>query len=168
MRYLKYLKYLLRHKFWVAVYCFKEGLFWQGLVHDNSKLLPSEFLPYVNYFYSSKQGIKRGRDDTGYYKPTDTGDIEFDKAWLYHQNRNKHHWQFWVLQNDDGTSKAFEMPEKYVREMVCDWKGAGKAQNSVDEKGNPKVIQWYEKNGGRMTIHLNSRQLVEDILYRHA
>jgi len=84
MVYIQYLDYLLRHKWYVTLECFREGLYWQGLTHDLSKFLPSEFIPYANYFYG-KGKVKKVRDETGYYKPTDTGDKEFDFAWLLHQ-----------------------------------------------------------------------------------
>lgn len=160
MKYLKYLKYVLRHKWYVMKFCFQEGLFWQGLVHDNSKFRPSEFFPYANFFYGKKgSDIKRGRDETGYYKPTDTGDLAMDFAWLLHQKRNKHHWQFWILPEDEGGIKILEIPERYIREMICDWKGAGMAQ------GTPNVIAWYEKNRNKMTIHPKSRGFLEFLLY---
>lgn len=53
MKYLKYLKYILKHKYYVAVECFKMGLIWRGLVHDLSKLRLSEFGAYANYFYGN-------------------------------------------------------------------------------------------------------------------
>ena len=77
--------------------CAKRGLWWRGLLHDLSKFLPSEFLPYACYFYGPRARVGALRDGTGYYKPTDTGDAAFDFAWLLHQKRNDHHWQWWVL-----------------------------------------------------------------------
>lgn len=48
----KYLWYLIRHRWYVMLACFREGLYWQGLIHDWSKFLPGEFFPYAWYFYS--------------------------------------------------------------------------------------------------------------------
>jgi len=53
MKYLKYLKYILKHKWYVMIECFKNGLIWRGLMHDLSKFLPSEFIPYANFFYGN-------------------------------------------------------------------------------------------------------------------
>ena len=140
--------------------CFKYGLYWQGLTHDLSKLLPSEFFPYANFFYGDRQGsIKKGRDKTGYYKPTDTGDNAFDFAWLLHQKRNKHHWQWWCLPEDEGGLKVLEMPLKYRLEMLCDWRGAGRAQ------GTPDVLRWYEKNRNRMILGMATQIWIEQQLY---
>ena len=43
MKYIKYLRYLIIHKFWVFIYCCQYGLYWRGIIHDLSKFLPSEF-----------------------------------------------------------------------------------------------------------------------------
>ena len=110
MKYLKYAWYIIKHKWYVMIECFKVGLYWQGITHDLSKLLPDEWFPYANYFYGFKK-----RDETGYYKPTDTGDKAFDFAWLLHQKRNPHHWQWWILPEDDGGTKILEMPLKYKK-----------------------------------------------------
>ena len=102
--------------------CFKKKQYWLGITHDLSKFLPSEFIPYAKFFYGKRK--KDIRDETGYYKPTDTGDLAFDFAWLLHQKRNKHHWQWWILPTDEEGIKVFEMPMKYRIEMLCDWKAA--------------------------------------------
>lgn len=113
--------------------------FWQLVIHDWSKFLPSEWLPYVNQFY--------GTPNEG----------DFDKAWLYHQHRNPHHWQYWVLQYDSGAGDALEMPERYVREMVADWL-------SVSDVLGSDVMDWYHKNAGNMKLHANTRMKVNVLL----
>jgi len=95
-KHIKYAKYVIRHKFFVMLECFKHGLIYRGLKHDISKFLPGEWFPYVEFFYGTK--AKQVRDETGYYKPTDTGNKAFDFAWLLHQKRNDHHWQWWCYQ----------------------------------------------------------------------
>jgi hypothetical protein len=150
--YLQYLRYVVVHKWWVMVYCFRAGLYWRGLVHDLSKLLPSEFFPYARFFYVKKAKV---RDETGYYKPTDTGDAAFDFAWLLHQKRNDHHWQWWILPEDEGGVKVLPMSETARVEMLCDWRGAGRAL------GTPDVVAWYRKNGHKMQLHDETRDWVE-------
>lgn len=94
MKYFRYLNYVIRHKWFVFLECCKLGIPYLGIIHDWSKVLPSEFIPYARYFYGEKgDNIKKSRDKTGYYKPYDTGNSLFDFAWLLHQKRNKHHWQ---------------------------------------------------------------------------
>ena len=159
MIYLKYLWYVLRHKWFVMLECFKYGLIWQGITHDMSKFLPDEFFPYANHFYGkSKKGIKEGRDKTGYYKPYNTGDKAFDSAWFLHQKRNKHHWQWWLMPADNVGVIVLVIPKVYMLEMICDWKGAGKAQ------GTPDTIAWYKTNGHKMQLNSKTRKEIEDIL----
>lgn len=151
---LKYLRYLLRHKWFVFIECCHEGLVWRGLIHDWSKFLPSEWFPYVHFFHPNGKTIIR-RDETGYYKPTDTGNAAFDFAWLLHQKRNKHHWQWWTLPEDGGGLKVLEIPDRYLREMLCDWRGAGRAQ------GTPDVSAWYEKHKNDIVLGPETRHWIE-------
>lgn len=160
-KYLLYLRYLLRHIHYVRKACWSKGLYWQGLVHDLSKFRPSEIIPYANFFYG-KESSKPKRNSTGYYKPTDTGNQAFDFAWLLHQKRNPHHWQFWILPEDEGGVKVLEMPLKYAQEMLCDWWGASMAQGYGGECKN-----WYEANKGKMQLHPDTRKWIEENVSNH-
>lgn len=165
MKHLKYLNYLLRHKWYVFLESIPEGIIWRGLLHDMSKFFPSQWFPYANYFYGKKgDDITKGRDETGYYKPTDTGDKAFDFAWLLHQKWNRHHWQWWILPEDEGGVKILPMTEPYLKEMICDWIGAGKAQGHFSPK-NDKYFEtrnWYRKNRNKMQLHPATREWIED------
>lgn len=158
-RYIQYLGYVLRHKRYVFRAARRLGIPWRGLVHDLSKLRPSELLPYARYFYEPDGSPRTRRDKTGYYKAAETGDQAFDLAWMHHQHRNPHHWQYWVLPLDDGGVKALQMPEEYVREMVADWTGAGLAQGHGDD-----VVPWYLEHRHQMTMHPETRWAVEDLI----
>jgi hypothetical protein len=150
------MRYVVLHKWYVLVECFRVGLYWRGLVHDLSKLLPSEFLPYARFFYGKKQSAARAqREKTGYYKPTDTGDMAFDFAWLLHQKRNDHHWQWWLLPEDEGGVIVLPMDPDARLEMLCDWKGAGRAQ------GKPNTAEWWETNKHKMQLHADTRAWIE-------
>lgn len=133
--------------------CFKHGLYWQGIVHDWSKFLPDELVPYANYFYGGDNRKDR------FYTPAD-GSTEFNYAWLKHQHRNPHHWQYWLLQEDDGNKFPMEMPYKYAVEMVCDWRGAGKASGYNDTPA------WYMRNRFKIILHTKTRLLVEGLLVK--
>ena len=148
-----YLKYVVRHKWFVMLECWKMGMFWRGIAHDWTKFLPSEFFPYKNHFGA---GIQTGRDKTGYYKAEDTGDPAFDHAWFLHQKRAWHHWQSWCVPKEGGVGVIpQEMPRACACEMICDWLGAGRAQ------GTPDVMRWYETNAGKLALHPNTRQFIE-------
>ena len=165
-RYIAYLRYLIRHRRYVRRACWGEGLYWRGLVHDLSKFRPDEFIPYARHFYNRDGSKKQARGKTGYYKPTDTGDPAFDFAWFLHQKRNRHHWQWWILPEDDGGTKIMEMDRDSVREMVCDWAGAGKAQGffSPPDDEYYETRKWYEKNNQKMQLHPRTRTLVHTMI----
>jgi hypothetical protein len=147
-RHLAYGRYLLRHKWFVLLACRRTGAgLWRGLVHDLSKFLPSEWFAYAATFYAA--------DGTSRYAP----DEQFDAAWLHHQRRNRHHWQYWVLLQDGGREKPLPMPERFVREMVADWMGAGLAQSKKDTRA------WYLANRQNMRLHPLTEARAEQILF---
>ena len=148
MKHLKYLRYLARHKWFVLVACFRRGLYWQGIIHDWSKFLLSEWLPYAQFFYGNRFVSENAKD---------LRRISFDRAWLEHQHRSPHHWQHWVLRNDDGSTVALNMPRRYLLEMLCDWEGAGRAITGKIG-GTPS---WYAKNRHKMLLHPATRAIVE-------
>lgn len=145
---LAYLRYVLRHKWFVMLACLGgRASLWRGLLHDLSKFLPSEWSAYVHTFYKP-DGSKR-------YVETN----DFALAWNHHQKRNRHHWQYWLLTWDRGETVALKMPERYTREMVADWRGAGRAiSGSRDPAG------WYLKNRDKIMLHPETRALVERLL----
>ena len=114
-KYILHLVLILSHKYYVSVECFKMGLFWQGLTHDLSKFSMIEFLESAKYFTGTKSPIDGAKKDKG-----------FSKAWLHHKGINRHHWQYWI----DFKGKEpvpIDIPEKYIKEMICDIRGASKA-----------------------------------------
>jgi hypothetical protein len=120
-------------------------------------MLPSEWFPYAEFFYGQKS--KQVRDETGYYKPTDTESLAFDFAWLLHQKRADHHWQWWICPQDDGGDRLFPMSPPARLEMLCDWIGASKAQGyggSIDV-----VLKWYTKNQDNIRVHPETREWLQ-------
>jgi hypothetical protein len=131
----------------------------QALLHDLSKLYPSEFLPYAKHFYGADGQRLPIRDSSGAYDPNSQPD-SFKRAWLSHQ-RNLHHWQAWISIGDNGSLSAIRMPDRYVLEMVADWCGAGMA---ISCEKNPS--KWYACNKGKMVLHPYTRAYVERVLER--
>ena len=103
------------HKYWVAYYCFKCGLYWQGIIHDISKFSLVEFCESVKYYQGTSSPINAAKADKGY-----------SLAWQHHKGRNPHHYEYWTDNYDNGTT-CIEMPRKYAVELICDWLGAGRA-----------------------------------------
>lgn len=151
----------MRHKRYVFQSACQLGIPWRGLVHDLSKLRPSELVPYARFFYEPNGDPKKRRDNTGHYKAAETGVSSFDGAWLHHQHRNPHHWQYWVLPLDDGGVRTLQMPEVFVLEMVADWRGASLAQGFGQD-----VRPWYQQHKDQMNLHPATRELVERVLFR--
>lgn len=151
-----YLKYVIRHKWFVFIACRRLGVsLWRSIIHDWSKFLPCEWGPYVRSFYN-RDGTKRD------WKARDPWEkMEFDAAWNHHQKANKHHWQYWLLTNDSDEPKVkpLLMPEKYIREMVADWWGAGRAIT-----GTWGACSWYSKNSEKIILNLDVRRKVEILL----
>jgi hypothetical protein len=158
MKHWKYLKYLVRHKWFVFLAGLKTGApIWRLIIHDWSKCLPCEWFPYVEYFYGATltddelMELWRKEQAILGYRATPTNEYHkglFNRAWLHHQHANPHHWQHWVLREDSGNEFALPMPEKFIREMVADWAGAGRAIT-----GRWEVWSWFEKNREKMTLH---------------
>lgn len=222
--YWQYLKYLARHKWYVFVECCKVGIPIRGLLHDMSKFRPSEYRPYARYFYGTWMENSNWHGDWRNvipYEDTQDGvEKAFDFAWLMHQKRNPHHWQYWLLVNDSSSREftigepgsgyelflcrnnrplaifdisilwkddiilpesgnndnaylyakeikdklnkfpaVFEMPLKYRKEMLADWRGAGRAINGRDE-----TKEWYLKNKDNMILGTVTREWVEEQL----
>lgn len=162
MSHLRYLRYVLLHKWYVL----RAGLFigtpntigtwrwlWRLIRHDASKFRPSEWRPYAGYFYGGETGADAQR--------------WFDAAWLAHIHRNPHHWQHWVLHEDSGKTKILLIPIADVDEMIADWLGAGTKILRYPSLGECVVetITWYVASGRRMMLRQAVRERVDATLY---
>lgn len=156
-RHWSYFRYLIRHKWFVFVAGLQtEAPLWRLVIHDWSKFLPCEWGPYARSFYN-RDGSKRD------WKTRDPWDqMEFNEAWNHHQKFNKHHWQYWLLtnDNDDPKHKPLPIPEKYLLEMVSDWMGTGRLIT-----GKWDVWNWYEANKSRIILNERTRASVEWLLF---
>lgn len=149
---LKYLWYVLRHKWFVLIEGLKLGVpLWGLIIHDWQKFTPAEWKPYVDYFF-------RYPDRT---KPQSIIEA-FDRAWHHHQANGPHHWQYWLLVYDEEDQVVIiEMPDRYRREMLADWRGA-----SLAKTGKDNTPTWYIGRRERMkkVLHPSTRQWIEDQL----
>lgn len=85
----------------------------------------------------------------------------FNRAWLMHIHRNPHHWQHWVLINDEPKEGTIliEMPYPYIIEMVCDWWAFSWIKGDLSE-----MFAWYKDHEAYIKLHNNTRSIVEEIL----
>lgn len=109
--------------------------------HDKSKWSDEEFEPYAQYFYGSG------------YSPA------FNVAWNHHQKSNPHHWQYWMLIDDDSLVNCLEMPIEYIVEMICDWWSFSFSKGNLRE-----IFSWYDSHKAVQTMGEKTRATVEAIL----
>lgn len=120
---------------------------WQiVLKHDVSKSDPEEYDAYDNYFYRNKS-FENTRN--------------FNLAWLHHIHVNPHHWQYWVLINDESKEGTIclDMPYNYIIEMICDWWSFSFKTGNLSE-----IFNWYDKHKAHILLSNDTREIVEDIL----
>lgn len=154
-----FVQYLIRHKWHVFRACRELGVSpWQALVHDWTKLLPPECFPYIEFFYVHGS-LKDGKNER--IRTIPGFDYRIVVAKNHHQKRNPHHWQYWLHYTDhqEPRLRPLPIPERFVREMVADWIGAGRAQ------GKPDVLQWYHTYRHKILLHPDTRTLVEHLLH---
>lgn len=115
--------------------------------HDQSKSDKDEYDAYDAYFY--------GKDQSYAVKEA------FNYAWLNHIHKNPHHWQCWVLNNDDPNEGEviMDIPYNYIIEMVCDWWSFGFKQNDLNS-----IFDWYNQHKDYMKLSNITRNIVEKIL----
>lgn len=115
--------------------------------HDQSKYEKDEYDAYDAYFY----GGNRSFEVVENYK----------RAWFLHLHRNPHHWQYWILINDDPKEGeiVLEMPYDYIIEMICDWWAFSWASGNLYE-----IFDWYEEHSNYMKLATKTRETVEYIL----
>lgn len=156
---LLHFKTITRHKLLVMKFCFRLGLYRQGLLHDLSKYAPVEFFVGARYYQGTRSPNNAERLDKGY-----------SAAWLHHKGRNKHHFEYWIdyAVGDDADGEArpmcgMEMPRKYVAEMFCDRVAASMIY--LGEKYTDAAPwEYYDRFKNHYLIHPNTAALIEEAL----
>ena len=151
----QHFKTITTHKMWVMRYCFKIGLYWQGLTHDLSKYSPTEFLVGMKYYQGDRSPNNAEREDTG-----------MSKSWMHHKGRNKHHFEYWIDYDVDGNSTilaGMKMPVKYVAEMFCDRVAASRIYNK-DKYKDSDPLDYYIKGLGHYIMHPETDALLHNLL----
>lgn len=165
MSHLRYLRYVLLHKWYVLraglliariTRQYRARLLWRLLVHDWSKFLPDEWRAYAAYFY--------GQLPLGAKKEALAA---FNLAWLKHLHRNDHHWQHWLLQQDSGTKLQLLPPAYVADEMLADWLGAGTKilHRPTLAQCVTETIVWYMQNRAVIQLRTRARERIEETLW---
>ena len=117
--------------------------------HDKSKNESDEYDAYDAYFYGRNRSFQVVQD--------------FNYAWLNHIHRNPHHWQHWILLNDEPNEGEIilDIPYHYILEMICDWWAFSWAKGDLTE-----IFNWYDQHKSYMKLSEKTRKTVEDILWK--
>ena len=132
--YMRYFSYVIKHRRYIRKISKTMWMYRKVLFHDLSKFHPAEYKYYMRFFSLWDKNIEK----------------EFNVAWNRHQNINKHHYQYWVLIEDNGSMIVLDMPERYIKEMLCDrravwyWFSINKEEFLTDPR--KEVSERYRKN----------------------
>ncbi len=145
---------ITRHRHMVMRYCFKAGLYKQGLLHDLSKYSFQEFIPSVKYYaYGKYSPNANERKSKGY-----------SSAWLHHKGRNKHHCEYWYDYNLDLKMYApVEMPNRYIAESICDRIAASKNYNRKNYTPD-MALDYFLQEKYRLVMHPETIKKTEMLL----
>ena len=144
----RHLKTVMKHKAVVYKECKACGIWWQGVTHDLSKFSITEFLPSAKYFQGDKSPIDAEKAKVGY-----------SMAWLHHKGLNKHHWEWWIDFDKNGSVITNRIPKKYVVEMMCDWIGAGKAY-SKEKWTQAEPLEYFKKVEHGRHFHPETKNVI--------
>ena len=148
-------KTITKHKLMVMKYCFRAGLYKQGLLHDLSKYSPTEFLVGCKYYQGHRSPNNAEREATG-----------VSTSWLHHKGRNRHHFEHWVDYSLDGEHVIMgaQMPRKYVAEMIMDRISACRTYMG-DAYTQEKPLEYYRKGKDSLWfIHPQTKKELEGLL----
>lgn len=153
MKFIGHFITITRHRHAVIRHCFKAGIGFQGLFHDLSKYSPTEFRIGAKYY-------------TGYKSPNDMERMEngYSTAWLHHQGRNKHHFEYWHDYDlNTHLIAPVRMPLRYVKEMFCDRLAASKIyMGSKYTRTHP--LEYFRKGKAAQIAHPETMRLLEEWL----
>lgn len=156
MNFFSHLRTVCRHRRLVRKYCFKAGLYRQGLLHDLSKFSPAEFFTGVRYYQGDRSPNEAERLEKGY-----------SAAWLHHKGRNKHHLEYWTDYAPDGNHamSGVKMPVNYVVEMFCDRVAASRIYRG-ERYTDRDPFDYYNRSRDHYLLHPDTRALLETLLIK--
>ncbi|MEG0423730.1 MAG: DUF5662 family protein [Erysipelotrichaceae bacterium] len=142
---------ITKHKIAVTKLCFRCGLIKQGILHDLSKYSWVEFSAGVKYYQGNRSPIDAQKEAVGY-----------SLGWLHHKGRNKHHWEYW-LDNAQNGIKPLEMPVHYVVEMFCDRIAASRIYQK-ENYNDRSALNYYLNGMNHIVMHEKTKILILDML----
>ena len=156
MRPFAHFKTITKHRHLVCRYCFRLGLYRQGLVHDLTKYSPGEFWRGAKYYQGFRSPNDAERRDRG-----------VSLAWLHHKGRNRHHFEYWIDYCIAETGEVYfggtEMPMKYVAEMFCDRIAASRTYLG-DKYTDAAPYEYFVRSKDHLLIHRKTSEELEEML----
>ena len=149
---MKHLKTICKHKYWVFHYCYKAGIPWRGIVHDLSKFSPIEFFESIKYYQGTSSPIDACKKKNGW-----------SAAWLHHKGRNRHHYEYWQDNFDNG-GVPLQMPYKDALELICDYLGAGKAYQGKNFTLESELEWWKNKKSKNIAMHPQTIEFIDSMM----
>jgi len=149
-------KTVCNHKKYVFKNCVIAGMPIRGILHDLSKFSPTEFIESVNFYQGDRSPIDACKEAKGY-----------SEAWMHHKGRNRHHYEFWQDNFDNG-GVPLKMPFKDALELICDYLGAGMAYQKDKFTYKGEYEWWKNKNAKPIAMHPQTKMFVELMLNKMA
>lgn len=143
-QYMMFLRFTMKHKWYVFVECCKLGIPWRGIKHDMGKLRPKAFHAYSRRWAAGNS-----------YKAID--DITYLKVFANHLRRSEHHWQYWSYVRNSGEVRYLPMPDGARKEFLADLRGSSKYYGT-------DIIAWYDDNRHFIHLHADTRNWLESML----
>ena len=149
----KHFNTITRHRHEVIKNCFRAGIGPQGLLHDLSKYMPSEFMAGVEYYQGTRSPNEAEREAIGH-----------SNAWMHHKGRNKHHYEYWTDYNPETKlMSGVKMPPRYFVEMVCDRIAASKVYHG-DEYTDSAPLEYFMRGKGKLVMHPETAKELRKVL----
>lgn len=153
MNAIKHFRTITKHRHQVIIHCAKCGILWQGLRHDLSKYMPSEFCRGVKYYQGTRSPNEGERRAKGY-----------SEAWMHHKGRNRHHFEYWT--DYDPVKRVIapiKMPLRFVKEMFCDRVAATKIYQR-ENYTESAPLEYFLSGHAKTAMHPETAKLLEELL----
>jgi hypothetical protein len=121
-------------------------------MHDMSKYSITE-LAIAKYYSGKRSPHQNAREVLGY-----------SPSWIHHYHTNKHHFQYWWDESEDGDIIPMKMPFKYIIESFCDMLGASKAYNPENWKPEMLLNYWETKCKNKRIQHEASEAFIDYLI----
>lgn len=176
-KYINYLKYLAKHKYFYFKYAMKMGIYVEGITHDWDKIL----IPPMFHIYAVKFDVTNN-------KPKQGSDLEVMVDYLFNNRNQKRHYSVPLFNIAQQTHYLLSPhhPEHYmvhdganhfiptlnlqiIKSIACDIAASESAKGRIGETMFEKALIWFRDNKKKFTEvmgEINTAQLELVLLYK--